>query len=200
MLKIISGHLKGMKVLSPEGEATRPTSARIRESIFNVLASDLEEGTFVDLFAGSGAMGIEAISRGATRCIFVEQDKQACRLISQNLQEVERRFQKQDLPLPQTQVIQLDCFKLPFELTKSLKAPLVVWADPPYEKTIDFLGSPFVQALGENTPSDTLFLAEMDAKAELGSYCKNIGNFICIRNKSMGKTKTVVWQKEKREN
>lgn len=87
-MRIIAGEWRGRKLIAPKGEATRPTADRTREALFNMLASRLGsfEGLNVaDLFAGSGALGVEALSRGAARCLFVEQDADALKAIRANV-------------------------------------------------------------------------------------------------------------------
>lgn len=87
-MRIIAGEWRGRKLIAPKGEATRPTADRTRETLFNMLASRLGsfEGLNVaDLFAGSGALGVEALSRGAARCLFVEQDADALKAIRANV-------------------------------------------------------------------------------------------------------------------
>ena len=86
-VRVVSGTLGGRKVLVPEGETTRPTSERVREAIFNSLFSlDVIDGVGVlDLFAGSGALGIEALSRGAASATFVETDRRALGVLRQNI-------------------------------------------------------------------------------------------------------------------
>jgi 16S rRNA (guanine966-N2)-methyltransferase len=84
---VVAGSAKGRRLVAPDGRDTRPTSDRVRESIFNALYSmDAVEGaTVVDLFAGSGALGIEALSRGAARCTFVEPSRSALKALRANL-------------------------------------------------------------------------------------------------------------------
>ncbi|QDK32019.1 16S rRNA (guanine(966)-N(2))-methyltransferase RsmD [Sphingomonas sp. IC081] len=87
-LRIVAGEWRGRKLAAPEGDATRPTADRTRETLFSMLASRL--GTFeglkvADLFAGSGALGLEALSRGAAHCLFVDQDPGAIRAIRTNI-------------------------------------------------------------------------------------------------------------------
>lgn len=87
-MRIISGDWRGRKLVTPKGDATRPTADRTRETLFNMLNSRL--GSFndlsvLDLFAGSGALGLEALSRGAGSCTFVEQDKAAVTAIKTNI-------------------------------------------------------------------------------------------------------------------
>jgi 16S rRNA (guanine966-N2)-methyltransferase len=87
-LRVIAGTLRGRALLAPKGEATRPTADRVREALFSMLTSRLGsfEGLAVaDLFAGSGALGIEALSRGAGSCLFVEQDGAALDALRANL-------------------------------------------------------------------------------------------------------------------
>lgn len=89
-MRVVAGELGGRKLVSPEGEDTRPTSERVREAIFNSLFSlDAIDGArVVDLFAGSGALGIEAISRGAAHATFVEQDRAALSALRDNLESL----------------------------------------------------------------------------------------------------------------
>ena len=87
-MRVIAGEWRGRKLLAPRNDATRPTADRTRETLFSMLASRLGsfEGLHVaDLFAGSGALGIEALSRGAERCLFGEQDRDALDALKKNL-------------------------------------------------------------------------------------------------------------------
>ena len=84
-LRIISGDLKGRKLLSVRGKRVRPTSDRLRESIFNILSSQVQKAVVLDLFAGTGALGLEALSRGAKSVVFVEQSRSALSVIEQNI-------------------------------------------------------------------------------------------------------------------
>jgi 16S rRNA (guanine966-N2)-methyltransferase len=84
-LRIIAGTLRGRKIRAPEGDSTRPTSDRVREALFNLIGPVPEGARVLDLYAGSGALGIEAMSRGAGRVVFVERDPRARRLIQENL-------------------------------------------------------------------------------------------------------------------
>ncbi|MFW6271548.1 MAG: 16S rRNA (guanine(966)-N(2))-methyltransferase RsmD [Desulfosalsimonas sp.] len=84
-MKIIGGKFKGRKLFAPPGRKTRPTSAKVREAIFNICANAVPEARVADLFAGTGAMGIEALSRGAEYAVFFESEPNACGLIKKNL-------------------------------------------------------------------------------------------------------------------
>jgi 16S rRNA (guanine966-N2)-methyltransferase len=84
-MRIIAGTLKGRRLETPDWPGLRPTSDRLRETLFNVLAPRIAKARFLDAFAGTGAVGIEALSRGAAHVTFVEQDQRAARLIETNL-------------------------------------------------------------------------------------------------------------------
>ena len=84
-MRIIAGTLKGRRLESPEWPGLRPTSDRLRETLFNVLAPRIVGARFLDAYAGTGAVGIEALSRGAAHVTFIERDPRAVRLIESNL-------------------------------------------------------------------------------------------------------------------
>ena len=90
-MRIIAGEWRGRRIEAPEGRATRPTSDRAREGLFSMLASRLgsfEGLAIADLFAGTGALGLEALSRGATHCTFVEKDRQALNILERNIERL----------------------------------------------------------------------------------------------------------------
>jgi 16S rRNA (guanine966-N2)-methyltransferase len=120
-MRVVAGELGGRRIVAPEGRDTRPTTDRVREAIFNALGSaGLVEGALVaDLFAGSGAIGLEALSRGAERCTFVERDRAALRALEENVESlgVEDRCR----------IVRGDALSL----AGSIDADIVL-ADPPY--------------------------------------------------------------------
>lgn len=85
-MRVIAGKFRGRNLKSPPSLRVRPTSDRLRETLFNVIAPRIEGARFLDLCAGSGAVGIEAISRGATHATFVDQSRKMCALIASNLE------------------------------------------------------------------------------------------------------------------
>lgn len=87
-MRVIAGHFRSRVLSAPPGLDTRPTSDRLRETLFNVLAPRISGAAFLDLYAGSGAVGIEAISRGAARVAFVERDPAAARVLRGNLESL----------------------------------------------------------------------------------------------------------------
>jgi 16S rRNA (guanine966-N2)-methyltransferase len=86
-MRIIAGTHRGHRIAAPRGRDTRPTSDRVRENAFNLIGP-VDGADVLDLFAGSGAMGLEALSRGAARATFVESDRDACRVINANLDKL----------------------------------------------------------------------------------------------------------------
>jgi 16S rRNA (guanine966-N2)-methyltransferase len=121
-MRVIAGSRKGHKLAAPRGLDTRPTSDRVRENIFN-LVGPVDDARVLDLFAGSGAMGIEALSRGAASAVFVEHDADAVRTIERNLDR---------LRLTGARVVRGDVLRaIAQEATAGAKYDLVL-VDPPY--------------------------------------------------------------------
>ena len=126
MIRIISGHLRGKKLFTLPGHETRPTSDRLRETVFNLLLRLPEPARVVDLFAGTGALGIEALSRGAQNAWFVDRSTKALGIIKKNIfscrLETQARIVKWDVAK------NLNCLR---PLAKTVD---MVFMDPPYEK------------------------------------------------------------------
>jgi 16S rRNA (guanine966-N2)-methyltransferase len=121
-VRIIAGTRRGHTIYAPKGRDTRPTSDRVRENVFNILGA-VEGAVVLDLYAGSGAMGLEALSRGAARAVFVERDGDAVRAIERNLER---------LRLKATVLRQDAVTALAGEAAAGRKYDLVL-VDPPYE-------------------------------------------------------------------
>jgi 16S rRNA (guanine966-N2)-methyltransferase len=125
-VRIIAGKYRGRNLKSPPSLQVRPTSDRLRETLFNVIAPRIEDARFLDLCAGSGAVGIEALSRGASQVTFVDTSRKMCALVESNL-DVCRVSEEQ------TEVVQADAADY---LSRSLKRKATPWDivffDPPY--------------------------------------------------------------------
>jgi 16S rRNA (guanine966-N2)-methyltransferase len=120
-VRIVAGSRKGAKLFAPKGE-TRPTGDRVREAAFNLIGP-VDGASVLDVFAGSGALGLEALSRGAERAVFVESDAEACRTIERNLEKLRLRGT----------VLRRDALRaLAAEAAAGRRYDLVL-ADPPYE-------------------------------------------------------------------
>lgn len=125
-MRIISGIARGMTLRVPRGADTRPTSDRVREAIFSSLGQRVVEARVLDLFAGTGALGLEALSRGAASAVFVEQSRTALRSLRENVAEFARRDPSAD---DRIRVVAGDVF----DQLQRLPGPFgVVFADPPY--------------------------------------------------------------------
>ena len=98
-MRVIAGEFRSRRLKSLPGNGIRPTPDRIRESLFNVLAPEIERATFVDAYAGTGSVGIEALSRGAKRVIFLENSKPALAAIRQNLDSLKALSRATTTPL-----------------------------------------------------------------------------------------------------
>jgi 16S rRNA (guanine966-N2)-methyltransferase len=121
-VRIIAGTHKGHRIAAPPGGRTRPTSDRVRENVFNLVAPWVADADVLDLFAGSGAMGLEALSRGAARATLVETDTAACRTINANLDK---------LRLSGATVL---CQDVGRYLATETHAYDLVFCDPPYDE------------------------------------------------------------------
>jgi 16S rRNA (guanine966-N2)-methyltransferase len=158
LMRVIAGTFKSRLLTSPPGTSTRPTSDRLRETLFNILGPRIEGCRFVDLFAGTGAVGIEALSRGAAHVFFAEKAAPAIKALRTNLTtlKITHGFTLEErgtTPLLQRLL--------------SLGAVNIVYIDPPYEsendytQTLGFLGSP---ANARLLTTDALVLAEHSSK------------------------------------
>jgi 16S rRNA (guanine966-N2)-methyltransferase len=153
-MRIIAGSRKGHKIQAPHGLDTRPTSDRVRENVFNILGP-LEGATVLDLYAGSGAMGLEALSRGAARAVFVERDGDAVRTIERNLDK---------LRLSATILRQDAVRALAAEAGAGRKYDLVL-VDPPYEMYAD-VQAQLARYLPSVLAADGVVVVETDARVE----------------------------------
>ena len=132
-MRVISGKNKGTKLYTLEGLNTRPTLDRVKESLFNIINFDLPGCTFLDLFAGSGAIGIEAASRGAGKVIMCEKSKDAVKIINMNL---EKTRLKDSIKL----------FNEDFEkcISKLEEKIDIVFLDPPYKSDYAYVASKLI--------------------------------------------------------
>jgi 16S rRNA (guanine966-N2)-methyltransferase len=133
-MRIISGTHRGHRIAAPKGRDTRPTSDRVRENAFNLIGP-VDGANVLDLYAGSGAMGLEALSRGARTCTFVEHDRDACRTINANLDKLQLR----------AVVLQQDVARA---LAQERKTFDLILCDPPYDTDASKL--PFERLLADD--------------------------------------------------
>lgn len=131
-MRIISGSAGGRKLFTPQNSDIRPTADRAREALFSILGPICKDATVIDFFAGTGALGLEALSRGASKAYFVDSAKQALETTAKNITMVEKSLSASEIKL-----IHHDLVKgLPlrqFTQLKLTQADLII-ADPPYSK------------------------------------------------------------------
>jgi len=120
-MRVITGKARGIQLKTPEGMLTRPTSDRVKEALFSIINFDLPGANVLDLFGGTGQLGIEALSRGAESAVFVDAREEACKLIRENLKRT--RLEKQG------QVIRCDYVEY---LKKCREQYDIILLDPPY--------------------------------------------------------------------
>ncbi len=124
MLRVTAGEVRGFKLDVPDSEAVRPPLEILRQAVFNILGQDLSGWRVIDLFSGSGIMGIEALSRGAERAVFVERDRRAVAVIRKNLGKTRLEAR--------ASVIGADAFRTPAYLAGEKEVD-AVFVDPPFE-------------------------------------------------------------------
>ena len=120
-MRVIAGSAKGTTLKTPEGMRTRPTTDRVKEALFSILQFDLPGASVLDLFGGTGQLGIEALSRGASRAVFVDEQEAACRLIRENLKKTHLEAQ--------AQVIRGDYKRYLLSCREKFR---ILFLDPPY--------------------------------------------------------------------
>jgi 16S rRNA (guanine(966)-N(2))-methyltransferase RsmD len=127
-MRVIAGEFRSRRLKSIPGNATRPTPDRLRETLFDILAARVEGAVFLDAYAGTGAVGIEALSRGARHAIFLEKDRFAIEAIRENLSslQLERRS---------------TVIKGPVLLSLGRSQPDIVFLDPPYSLQREYLAA-----------------------------------------------------------
>src|SRR5207249_3255867 len=122
-MRIIAGEFRGRKLLPPEGDATRPITDRVKQSLFDIIAPQIEDARVYDLFAGTGSMGLECLSRGAAHANFFESDRSAIERLKKNIAALKLESR--------TQIIPGDVFKWFCSNAPANKAKLI-FLDPPY--------------------------------------------------------------------
>ena len=128
-MRVIAGKARRIQLKSMEGMNTRPTTDRIKETLFNMLSQNIYGCHFLDLFSGSGAIGIEAWSRGALSAVFVENNRQAVTCIRENLTKTKL--------MPQAEIMSVDCQTAIDRLENGKRHFDIVFMDPPYNKQLE---------------------------------------------------------------
>lgn len=184
-MRVIAGKARRLNLKTVPGTDTRPTTDRIKETLFNILQPGLLDCSFLDLFSGSGAIGIEALSRGAAHAVFVEKNPRACTCIRENLS-----FTKlsEDGKLLNMDVLQA---------LRSLEGKEIfdfIFMDPPYGKELE---RQVLEYLADSSIADenTLIIAEADLDTDF-AYAESLG-FLQLRAKEYKTNKHVFLKKRK---
>lgn len=163
-MRVIAGKARSLRLKTAEGTGTRPTTDRIKETLFNMLQPFLADSRFLDLFAGSGGIGIEALSRGAELAVFVEKDRRALDCIRDNL-----RFTRLE---EQAQVLGMDVFQA-LDRLEGQPAFQCIFMDPPYGQELE---RRVLERLAASSLADkgTLVVVEADIETDF-SYLEALG-------------------------
>lgn len=185
-MRIIAGTARSLPLKSLEGRNTRPTMDRIKETLFNILQSDIAESSFLDLFAGSGQIGLEALSRGARCAVFVENNKKACACITDNIQ-----FTRME---ERSRLLAMDVLSALHFLEREGRERFdYIFMDPPYrsgmeQEVLSHLASSAL--LNE----DTVVIIEAALETDV-SYMQQLG-FEVVREKTYKTNKHIFVSKE----
>lgn len=176
-MRVISGTARGKKLIAPEGINTRPTTDRVKESIFNIIQRYIPCENVLDAFAGSGALGIEALSRGAESCTFIETNPEALNILRKNVDGAKVS--------DKSEILRKDIFDF-LKLTN--KKFDIIFLDPPYNK--GFL-SPVFKIVKERKllSENGIVLVE----TEFGGEETEFMGFDCIKQAKYGKTQVSVF-------
>ena len=162
-MRIIGGKARGTKLYTLEGENTRPTLDRVRESLFNIIQKDVPNAVFLDLFAGSGAIGLEAVSRGAKKSILCDKNRDAIKIIKKNIEKTRSREQ-------------VELYEADFKevLKNKLKEKIdIVFIDPPYKTDFAYEAIKIL-ANSKNIKKESLMIIETDEEERILKQIENL--------------------------
>lgn len=188
-MRVISGLAKGRKLIAPEGLHTRPITDQIKEALFNMWQFDIEDSDFLDLFSGSGSMGIEALSRGAKQVIMVDNSYDAIKVIQTNLKNTK-------LDQLNRQVIKDDVFVVIKRLKKLQKQFDIIYLDPPF--TVSEIFQPVLEALadGQLLKPDGIIAIRSAKELPMAQECGVLEKY---REKKYGISMMHFYQRKQRE-
>ena len=164
-MRVVAGSVRGFNLIVPSGKNTRPTTNRIKETLFNILQWDIAGCRFLDLFSGSGGIAIEALSRGAKEAVMVEKDREAVRCIKQNVQHTKMDDRSRVMPMDVMQALRrLEQAGQPFD---------IIFMDPPYhldleERIVPYLLQSSLVKTGSLIIVETALDTDVDYMYELG--------------------------------
>lgn len=173
-MRITGGIHRGRKIKSPRGTTTRPTPEMVREALFNILNRKVVGSRFLDAYAGTGAVGIEALSRGADFAVFIEKDYTACKVINENITSLNL--------MDKALVLCSGVIESMKKLEKKVESFDIIFLDPPYYKNEIALCLDFLQHSSILKPDSTVIIQHAwDISFEYNGFKK-------IKQKKYGKT------------
>ena len=187
MMRIAGGAFGGMVLKTPKTGDIRPTQDRVREAVFNMIRNEVAGCDFLDLFAGSGAVGLEAISRGAKSATFVERDRRHAAVIGENIAEAERR----GVPAEACTVVCADAYR--YLASYSGPGFTVAFADPPYALGEERGFADALRTVVERGVVRTggLFIAETPSSLDASA----VSGWELLRDRTYGRTRLCIWKR-----
>ncbi|MFV0464843.1 MAG: 16S rRNA (guanine(966)-N(2))-methyltransferase RsmD [Lachnospiraceae bacterium] len=170
-MRIISGSRRSLRLKSLDGKHTRPTTDRIKETLFNMIQNDLHDSIFLDLFSGTGQIGLEAISRGASACVFVDNNRQCAACIKENIEHTKAE--------KESTLLQMDALPALRSLEGKIRFDLI-FMDPPYNMELE---KEILEYLSESKLADknTILIVEADTGTDF-SYIESL-NYHILKEK-----------------
>lgn len=179
-MRIIAGKARGTKLYTLEGLETRPTLDRVKESVFNIIQNEIKDSIFLDLFSGSGAIGLEAASRGAKKAILCEKSSKAVEIIKKNIEKTH---------LEKETVLYEEDYET-FISTKLQENPDIIYLDPPY-KTEYAINAIKILKEREKIKTTTIIIIETDKEKELMLKIKEIKSLEIYKIKKYGRASLI---------
>lgn len=183
-MRIITGIARGRRIKAPEGLKTRPTLDRVKESLFNIISSKIYDSTVLDLFAGSGNLGLEALSRGARFCTFVECDRNTFRFLKENIEMLDF--------IKKCELYNQDAFSALRKISSRNLKYNIIFLDPPYGKGLIEKSIEYIDEM-DLLDYDGIVVSEYDEKDMIP---EKIGKMKLYRTEKYGRVKISFWAKE----
>lgn len=183
-MRIISGRSRGLKLNAPKNNDIRPTTDRIKESLFNIINSYILDSSVLDLFAGTGSLGLECLSRGAKECVFVDSNKESINVLNSNIKKV--NFIKE------SEVLNRDFNNALNFLKEKNRVFDLIFLDPPYYENM------FIKAISNIDEfklihEDSMIVVEHDSKDE---FPDKLGRLFKYKEKKYGSTTLTLYKLE----
>lgn len=185
-MRVISGTARGKKLLSQEGLNTRPTLDRVKEALFNIIQFDIVGSKVLDLFSGSGALGIEALSRGAKYAVFCDNNKEAQIIIEKNIENTKQK--------EKSRIYKSDYLETLDKLNKNKDKFDIIFLDPPYKKDFALIALQKIVEYDLLTKEGIIVLETNDANKK--KEIENINKIKIFDERKYGKVILIFIRKE----